>query len=429
MRRMIQRIPPRLLHVAGTFFSKAAAAGVQFLQTIVLSRTLGAESLGLYYVALSVYRVAESAAPLGLQTSTVREIAGAHAHGAWGSVRAVAQRSALLCALLGLFAATIAWIFAPDIGAMLDGQPRAVTALRWMAFAIIPGCIVLSLTSVLRGLGRQTLANILGSLILPLVATLAFVFGLKAEASIGAVHAFIAGQLAALLLLSLALWRIMAGQGSALEPGHSLFQSAFPFWVVSLASLANDSLGILLLGLLGTAEDAGVFGVAVRLAMPLSFLGASMQAVCDSRFAGLYRLGDHDGLLADYRASLRMSISLALGMGLTLALLAGPLLSLFGPDFVQAERAFHILLVSICLLAAFGPAGSFLSMAGKAHVNAWTAVGAMPIAAGLMVMLIPRWGATGAALATSTALAIRVIVQVVMTYRALRQVPAKAALI
>lgn len=420
MRRNRIALPPHLLHVAAAFLSKGSAAAMQFVQTLVFSRALGAEGLGLYYVALSIYRVAETAAPLGIQTSTVREIAGAKAHAAWASVRALALRSALICGALGLLASVLAWAFADRIAAMLDDAPEAANALRWMAVAIAPGCIVLSLTSALRGLGRQSLANLLGSLVLPLVATILFLFAFRQTGYLGAVHAFIGGQLTALALLSLALVFSLRGKPDKTEPGHSLVQSAFPFWIVSVASLANDSLGILLLGLLGSTQDAGIFGVAVRLAMPLSFLGASIQAVCDSRFAGLYRLGDTNGLRVEYRAALRLSLLLAVSMGLVLALFSAPLLGLFGAEFREAQGAFLVLLVSICLLSAFGPAGSYLSMAGQAHVNAWTALAAMPVSAALMLVFIPLWGAMGAAFATSVALSLRVLVQAGVTERALR---------
>ena len=107
-------------------------------------------------------------------------------------------------------------------------------------------------------------------------------------------------------------------------------------------------------------------------------------------------------------------------MALGLGVLATPLLRLFGTEFVRAEPVFHILLISFFLLSAFGPAGSFLSMTGKAHVNAWTAVGTMPVAALLMAILIPQFGAMGAALATSAALALRVLIQIGFTQRSLK---------
>ncbi|MEY5008327.1 MAG: hypothetical protein RL764_1643 [Pseudomonadota bacterium] len=417
MKRIFQHLSPGLVRVMGTFLSKGAAAGVQFIQSIILSRSLGAEALGLYYFALSIYRVAECGAPLGLQTSTVREVAAARAQGAWGSIRQLAWRSALLCGALGLAASVTAFAFAGQIAQALEGHEGAETALHWMASAMIPGCIVLSLTSSLRGLGLQTLANIFGSLILPLVATLLFLLVFQSQGYLGAVQAFILGQMAALALLAIALIKLLRHRPHKTVPSHSLFHSALPFWVVSVASLANDSLGILLLGFLGASADVGIFGVAVRLAMPLSFLGASVQAVCDSRFAGLHRLGNTQGLRQEYWASLRTSALLAVSMGLGLGLLAHPLLSLFGPEFARAETAFRIILIGICLVAALGPAGSFLSMTGRADITAWTAVLAFPLAAGLMLHLIPQFGATGAAMATSLTLSLRVLVQFLAAQR------------
>ncbi|MFM7027204.1 MAG: lipopolysaccharide biosynthesis protein [Chakrabartia sp.] len=409
------------LAIIGAFGSKAAAAGAQFGQAIILSRMLGPEALGLYYVALSVYRVAETAAPLGLPTSIVREVAAASAQGGWGSVRRITRRGLVLCAFLAAAAAVAIWALADTLAGGLEGQPRAALALRWMALAIMPGVMALALTSVLRGLGRQSLANLLGSLVLPVVATLGFVFLWRSHGYVGAVQGFIAGQIAALALLGASLWQILRRRPNIHVQGRRLRESALAFWIVSLASLANDSLAILMLGFLATPEQAGYFGIAARLAMPLSFLGASVQAVCDSRFAGLHRLGDQKALARDYHAALRGAFGFSLVAVLGLLLLLGPLIALFGPQYAAARPILYVILVSIFLLSAFGPAGSLLTMTGHARINAWTAVAAMPAMALAMALLVPRFGAMGAALATSGTLSARVLVQLAAAQLVIRR--------
>lgn len=409
--RLRQHVPARMFSVAATFATKGSAAGLQFLQSVVLGRLLGVEALGIYFFAVSVYRISESAAPCGVTLSTVREVGAARATGAWTTIRQLALQSALFCFVAGLVFAGAIWLGADRIASMFEGEPRAGTALEWMALAIAPGCSAVALAAVLRGLGKQSSANILGSMVVPFVATLVFVAWTRDESYVGAVKAFIIAQFAALLALALFVNLITRGREDKTQPDHSLFRGALPLWVVTVASLGNDSLGVVMLGLLGTPTDVGIFGVAARLALPLSFLGASIQAVYEPKFSGLYRTGNFVDLQKEFRTSLRQSFLLAVGMLISMALLAEPLLLLFGEAFLQARPAFFAMLLGTCAMAAFGPSGSLMTMTHKGHYNAWIAVGSLPLAALLLYLLVPTYGGLGAAIAISGALILRTLAQ------------------
>lgn len=424
--RLRQLLPTRLFSVAAAFATKGSAAGLQFLQSVILGRYLGVEALGIYFFAVSVYRISESAAPCGVTLSSVREIGAARATGSWATIRQLARQSAFFCIGLGLIYAVVVWFGSGLIARAFEGEAQAEDALRWIALAIAPGCGAVALAAVLRGLGKQSSANILGSMVVPFVATLVFVLWTHQQSYVGAVMAFIVAQFAALAALAYFVMRLTRNKANVTEEGHSLFKGAFPLWIVTLASLGNDSLGIVMLGLLGTPADLGLFGVAVRLAMPLSFLGASIQAVYEPKFAGLYKTANYADLRKEFRTSLKHSFLLAGGMLISMAILAEPLLRLFGPEFVDAKPAFLIMLVGTCAMAAFGPSGSLMTMTHKGHYNAWIAVGILPLAAVLLYVLIPIYGALGAAIGTSAALFLRIVAQAWAAEVHLREIAKRA---
>ena len=409
--RLREMVSPRIFSVAAAFATKGGAAALQFLQSVVLGRLLGVEALGIYFFAVSVYRIAESAAPCGVTLSTVREIGAARATGSWSTIRTLARRSAFFCLGAGLLFSLGVWLGADAIASTFEGEHRAGLALQWMAIAIAPGCGAVALAAVLRGLGKQSTANILGSMVVPLVATLIFVLWTRDQSYVGAVQAFIFAQFAALAALAIFVTLLTRGKSGAAEDGHSLFRGALPLWIVTIASLGNDSLGVVMLGLFGTPTDVGIFGVAARLALPLSFLGASIQAVYEPKFAGLYKTKNYADLHKEFRTSLRHSFLLAIGMLLSMALLAEPLLLLFGEEFLGAKPAFLVMLLGTCAMAAFGPSGSLMTMTHKGHYNAWVAIGSLPLAAGLLYVLVPTYGGFGAALAISGALIVRTLAQ------------------
>ena len=94
---MIRRLmPPRFISVMTAFATKGATAAMLFLQSVVLSRFLGVEAMGVYFFAMAIYRIGESAAPFGIPMSAVREVGAAHATQSWQTIRSVAKQATFI---------------------------------------------------------------------------------------------------------------------------------------------------------------------------------------------------------------------------------------------------------------------------------------------------------------------------------------------
>src|SRR5690606_15935878 len=83
-----------------------------------------------------------------------------------------------------------------------------------------------------------------------------------------------------------------------------------------------------------------------------------------------------------------------------------PLLYLFGPSFTAGYPLLFIFIIGLIARASVGVAESLLSMAGQQRICAavYTAVFVLNVA--LNVLLVPRFGLAGAAMATATALVV-----------------------
>lgn len=418
---------PRLISVMFAFATKGATAAMLFLQSVVVSRYLGVEAVGVYFSAMAVYRIAESFAPFGIPMVAVREVGAAHVTQSWQTIRSVALQATLICLAFGTVAALLVAFGKGLIAGTFEQPADAAIALGWMAFAIVPGCGIMALVGVLCGIGRQPMANILSNFVVALIATLCFVAALHHGGYVGAIKAYIIGQFVAFAGMAAYVWiHVRKGTGIASDR-QGLLSSSLPFWIITLASFGNDSLGVLMLGVLGSVRDAGIFGVAVRLALPLSYLSASVQAVYEPKFAGLYRAGSLDELRNEFKTSLAHSAVMGFIMLIVMAIFAEPLLSLFGQGFSDAKLPFAVMLAGLCIMCALGPAGSLLAMTGKARYNAWIAIGTLPAALILHAILIPSYGALGAAAATSAVLIIRTVVQAGAAFQHLRSLATSSA--
>jgi len=118
----------------------------------------------------------------------------------------------------------------------------------------------------------------------------------------------------------------------------------------------------------------------------------------------------------------------ALCIAIPIMLLAGPLLSWFGPDFSQGALAMRILLAGQIVSAAFGSQMFLMTMSGHEYMAAGLLIGGTIVNAIAGVMLIHVIGLTGAAISTSAALVIWNMSMSVFIWRRLGLVPGVWAL-
>jgi len=89
--------------------------------------------------------------------------------------------------------------------------------------------------------------------------------------------------------------------------------------------------------------------------------------------------------------------------------LGRPILSLFGPQFVGGYDIMFVAAIGLVVRSAIGPVERLLNMLGHQHICALAYALAFVMNVALCVALIPRFGAHGAAAATSIALAFETL--------------------
>ena len=92
---------------------------------------------------------------------------------------------------------------------------------------------------------------------------------------------------------------------------------------------------------------------------------------------------------------------------------------LFGAEFTAGYPLMFILAVGLLARAAIGPVERLLNMVGQQNVCAMVYALAFVLNLGGCLLLVPRWGGAGAALATSAALVIESVLLFIVTKRRL----------
>ena len=407
------RIPQLATDTLGSFGLRATAVALNLAVSVALARTAGAYAYGLYAFALSTAVLLAIPNTVALAMFVLREGASAAAQGRWDLLRGVeiwATRRALVSSIAMAGVALCALLV------FGGGMPAEWRLTVGIALALIP---LLSLNSVraglLRGLHHVVIGQLSEQVAIPVFILLllggSLALGHRTVDAVAAItwHAIAA---AGALVLSVVLLR----QRRPVELRTTQPASNVQVWRASAMTLAmfsgltvaNQELGVIVLGALVGPTEAGIFRVVVRGAEFVAFALGSITAAIGPRIARLHALGDRGAVRRLLRLSALGSFLWALPVA-ALMMALGPVILrvVFGRDFVVGATSLTILSVGQLVNAATGSVALLLNMTGRERVAARGQAVATILHLGLGLVLIPRWGLAGAATATAASVVTR----------------------
>lgn len=376
---------------AGYLFAGEAASRVfGFLTTAVLARRLGLDGFGQIGFAAAVMAYGVVFTDFGLMTVGTRSVARDRS-----TAGDLVGDLAPLRFLLGLGAAAVMVLIA-----LVLPKPGIV---KWLLVLYAGAVVVQSVMLEWVFIGAEKMGLVSISRAVTNCAYFGLVLGLvrNAENVLMVPVAFgAATALGALVLFSafvprFGLPRLRLGP----TQWRDLLKSAWPIGASSLLTQLHVNLGLILLGLVATFQQTGIYNSAYRLVFFLMTLDRVFYTVffpVVSRF-----LKDQPGRLAELVGTMvRMILALSIPLCVGAFILARPILG--GVFSVQYAGAFPVLRILVWFL----PLSMFNSLAGYTLLAAGserrflrnTAIG-VGAAVVFNLVAVPLAGATGAALA------------------------------
>lgn len=179
-----------------------------------------------------------------------------------------------------------------------------------------------------------------------------------------------------------------------------LFRTSLPVFAVRCASLTIRYSNVLLVGFLAGPAAAGAYFAAERLAQLASIPQSVVSSVNQQSMAAAHATNNAAGLQKVTTQSAHGSLWPTLLIGIGLAVLATPLLQLFGDDFPSARTALITLAISNVIGVMMGPAQDVLLMTGRQRRIPMVMIISAAIHLAALGLLVPWLGAPGAALAS-----------------------------
>lgn len=401
---------------------RCASVVLAFVSMLLLGRTLGNAGYGIFAGTISIANFGAFLARLGVEAQQVRNIptysrGNRHDHVA-GTLLFGALTTLLFCGA----PMTLIWLVRAADPALFG--PFTATAM--VASAMIPPMAMASFAQgALRGFMRYVIA-FLPSFVLLHVIHLAIIAVLLIQDALTPSSALLsmttAWYLSAIVAL-LMLWGTIPGAVKkarpSYRPGPWLKASAFTaLGMVNIVFIGQAD--VFLIGLLGSAADAGVYAAGQRVSWLLMMPVMAVYGGLSPTVAALYAERSWLKLSDRVRAGARETLGLALLIALPLTV-AGPwLFELFGPGFAQSYPIYLVLAAGLLSSLLFGRAFEILIMTGHAGLAGCVSFGAIVLNAVADVLLIPAYGAMGAAVATATILPLEALILCVLAWRHLQ---------
>ncbi len=175
--------------------------------------------------------------------------------------------------------------------------------------------------------------------------------------------------------------------------------------------LLNLRLDFAILGAIAGPAVLGTYAIASKYAELLKLPGVALTWVTYPRLA---RAGEAETSRSARRLLVPALLAVALA-GIPLFVLAGPVLVLlYGNEFDAAVRPAHILVAGLVLAGASGVASGYLYGRGRPGLNSGALSVGLAITVVLDLLLIPRHGAVGAAIASTAAYLVTDVILIAM---------------
>jgi O-antigen/teichoic acid export membrane protein len=368
-----------VLALAGDGASKVGALVV----VIAAARLLSVEQFAILATALAAAGVVGSMLDLGAGTLLARD-----------GARSRAERGALLDGLLRARAPLVIAVLvgAPVVGIWV-GQPLAVVAAAALGVAAALGHTVYGLFRSCQDLRPETLQRLAAALLSVAVVALVPLVAPRADALLVALAA-----VAAVTLWPLARRAPGLVDGGVPIPPRSALRLAAPIGLLALATIVYYRSGMLALAGLADANQTAAFGVAAGIAFGLLALPNAITTALLPRLAAE---DEASSRIACARRALAYTVLVAVLLAAAAAVVVPiGLPVVLGSEYAGASVPFALLCVGIPLIATSGVIGTALLSIGRLGALG-TQVGlSLAVNLATLALLVPPFGAVGAALAT-----------------------------
>ncbi len=374
------------------------SAGLGFVATVLIIRTLGPAEFGLFSVALAVMGIASQFSDFGIGTGLVR-FASLYLKNDKPKADLMFKVSLKVRLIIAAMVFLIGFLASESLATQLFGSPDLIFPLKLAFIGAFGMSLVGYIAATLQA--RQSFKKFtLFHLINPVVkiSVIGLLFLALQLNLFSALTTVITIPFIAFLIGSLIIPKgFLKAKGDEKESLKELVHFSKWIMVSVLCGMIFTRLDILMLGYFRLPQEVGYYAAAYNLALALALITGAFATVL---FPEVSKLVTKEEIRHYLKRYIPIAGIIAIFLS-PLFFLASPIiLTLYGVDYIMSVVLFRILLVNQLIMLAFSPIGLFLYPINKPQIAAFANIAQLSLNFAGNYMLIPIYGAVGAAIVT-----------------------------
>jgi len=395
----------------GTIVGNIVKYGGSFL----IQRGFGAGPFGLYSICLSVVMLVSSIFDLGLDDAMVRYISIYRGKRQPHLLRGLIIFCTALAGCAGLLGAFLVWFLAPYI-AGIKHSPGAVPLLELMIPFIPLFCLQSVWSAGLQGFKAFKWRVLSQRMIMPSVMLVLLVIDLLFFRFLflsGVVFALLASTVVGVIVSLFFLVKMLRRIDNTATERYELrewLSFASPNFLTSIVDTVLESTDTLLLAFFALSNVAiGQYSAAIKFSIFIALPLQSLNVMFTPTIAELYSKGEIEKLKIMFKIVTKWTITFSLPIFWIAVLFSASLLGLAdhtGHDYSDAWPLLVAFAIGAIVNTGTGSVGYMLLMTGHQKLSFLNSLAAVLVNVILGVILTPRYGAMGTAIATGLAICV-----------------------
>lgn len=404
--------------VGYSFANLGISALIHFILRIFLARYLSAADLGLYTLSFTFYSFGMLLSAFGIGAALIKYVAEFKED--VPQTNLLVSSGSIIAFPIGCVFGLILYACSTPIANTFFDMPELRGLLRIVAIALPFIGLEKAVLGFLNGLRRMRLFAVINIAqnVLTIILTILLVlwgYGLS-----GAVFSLV------LPVILLSLFSLFSIRKSLTRPTLTQYAPAIKMLLafggyvvlangIGLIQTYTDSI---MLGYFMTDADVGIYAVAIVLAQALWLPSSAIQMITTPTIATYWGRNEIDNIEGLINRIMKYTAAFIIPVGFVVGFFSHEIITLiFGAEFAPAALPLQILVIGAVFGAMVVSVGTALS--STVHVSKLFKLGGIIMVANIVLnlILIPRLGITGAAIATSTSRIIGVALHIYLIQR------------
>ena len=412
-----------------------ASAGLQFLLVVVVTHGVTTAEAGAFFEAVALFMILSNWGEFGADTAMVRMIPRLRALGRGADIPPTVRSGAVPVFCAGILVGVVVVVLAPWLSDAFFSPPQAGEAATYLRLfgAMLPVASVATvMLAATRGFATMTPYVAVQNVGVPLGRVLMVGAAVLAGGSALAIGLAWSAPLVCSLVVALIWYRALVNRDRPAWTGVprptrelavELWRFAGPRAMAAVFGVTITWFDVLLVGALASTREAAIYAAISRLAVVGTYALQAMGMAVAPQFSELVTLGERVRLDHLYQASTWWMIAVTWPLYLLLLIFPSVFAGMFGSSYTAGATALAILSAAGLFNLATGNITVLLLMAGNSMLNMLNAAGSLTINIVLNLILIPRYGMNGAAVAWAASIVANNLAALIQVNRLLGQRP------